>query len=71
MESIPVSGRILNYDNVAFKQLLHNGPILNLLGDYQSVDEPWTDKLTCLAGITLANILFRIAEIAAELKNIF
>lgn len=69
--NLPVSGRILNYDNFAFKQLLHDEPILNLLRDYESVDEPWTHKLTCLAGITLANILFRIAAIAAVLKNIF
>lgn len=68
--NLPISGRILNHDNFAFKQLLHNGQIWNLLRDYESVDEPWTDKLTCLAGITLANILFRIAAIAAVLKTI-
>ena len=38
--NLPVSGRILNYDNFAFKQLLHNGQILHLLRDYESVDEP-------------------------------
>ena len=71
MESTCFWADFINYDNFAFKQLLHNGPILHLLRDYESVDEPWTYKLTCLAGITLTNILFRIAAIAAVLKNIF